>query len=362
MTSAARLATVLFVTFMLSLCATSAFAGKPITVGDGSPGSCTEMALQHAANIAETAGGGTIRFKCGKEPVSIGLTDTFVFPTNTTVDGDDLITLRGNYTTTVTLVAAGTTVVLKGLTITGGYKVGSDDDRGGGIINRGALVLQHVTVLYNLALNWGGGILNEGDLTIDESTIYGNNAFYGGAGIMSTNGSSLVIRKSTFEYNTTGYFGGAIYGGPFIIDQSTFSENYADGVGGAILGSGKISRSTFTENRSYFGGAIYGGDLAIDKSTFSGNTALYGGAIYSGGTLTLDKSTVTENTASFGGGLLLRGETTIDHSTITHNTAWFTGGGGDIYRCVADVTWPYCGVDATLTFTHTVVDDLFPVQ
>ena len=79
MTSAERLATVLFVVFVLAL-PQPALAAPPIVVGDGTPASCTEAALQQAVAVAAVSGGGTIRFKCGTGPVTITLTATLTPP------------------------------------------------------------------------------------------------------------------------------------------------------------------------------------------------------------------------------------------------------------------------------------------
>jgi hypothetical protein len=84
------------------------------------------MALKDALIIAETVGGATIRFKCGREPVTIALSDVttsagfpvlLVLPNNTTIDGGDLITLDGTRTATVAFVDRDTTVVLTRLSI-----------------------------------------------------------------------------------------------------------------------------------------------------------------------------------------------------------------------------------------------------
>ena len=45
-----------------------ALAGKPIIVGDGTVVSCTETALKQALLVAETVGGGTIRFNWVPRP------------------------------------------------------------------------------------------------------------------------------------------------------------------------------------------------------------------------------------------------------------------------------------------------------
>ena len=63
----------LFLLLALLALPVPALADKPIVVGNGTPGSCTEIALKDALIIAETLGGGTISFNCGKGPVTIGL-------------------------------------------------------------------------------------------------------------------------------------------------------------------------------------------------------------------------------------------------------------------------------------------------
>ena len=55
----------------------TASARAPIIVGDGTPASCTQAALEYALAVAEGSGGGTIRFECGEGPVTIILTGAF---------------------------------------------------------------------------------------------------------------------------------------------------------------------------------------------------------------------------------------------------------------------------------------------
>ena len=61
-------------------------------VGNGTPASCTEAALDAALN-----GGGMVTFNCGPDPVTITLTAEKVITaeTTTTVDGGGLVTLSG---------------------------------------------------------------------------------------------------------------------------------------------------------------------------------------------------------------------------------------------------------------------------
>ena len=74
-----RLAPLVVVIALLTL-PQSATAAGPLIVGDGTPASCTEAALQQAVAVAAVSDGGTIRFKCGTDPVTITLTATLTPP------------------------------------------------------------------------------------------------------------------------------------------------------------------------------------------------------------------------------------------------------------------------------------------
>jgi hypothetical protein len=59
-------------------------------VGTGTPGSCTEAALD-----AALAGGGFVTFDCGPDPVTITISSTKMIDADTTIDGGSLITISG---------------------------------------------------------------------------------------------------------------------------------------------------------------------------------------------------------------------------------------------------------------------------
>ncbi len=67
-------------------------------VGDGTPGSCTEAALD-----AALVGGGSVTFNCGASPVTITVTAWKTIATKTSLDGGGLITLSGGGATRVTV-------------------------------------------------------------------------------------------------------------------------------------------------------------------------------------------------------------------------------------------------------------------
>ena len=67
------------------------------TVGNGSPGSCTEAAL----NAALASNNGRIRFSCGAAPHTIVVTSEKTIEDDLVLDGGNLVTLSGGGTTRI---------------------------------------------------------------------------------------------------------------------------------------------------------------------------------------------------------------------------------------------------------------------
>ena len=147
--------------------------------------------------------------------------------------------------------------------------------------------------------------------------------------------------------------GGAVYGhrGSFIAEDNTsFVSNRAAGLGGAVYQPGGlilVDGAQFSGNTAVSGGAIAAGEnigtIAIHNSTLSNNKATgsqdgsqgggYGGALYrqAGGTVDITHSTLSGNTARFGGAIFTgSGEADslwIASSHLRHNMATYDGGG-----------------------------------
>ena len=402
-----RLAAVSFVVFVLFALSQPALAAPPIFVGNGTAASCTETALGDALVIAATVGGGAIRFKCGREPITIELTATLIPPDDTMINGNGLITLTSIDVLPLVFVSSDTTVVLNDLSLvvpelpssdpavygvlnqgtltvkkstfrnlTG---VGSfvfccpgirnqgtltiDDstfsgngtfDKGAAILNEGTLTVKNSEFLGNQAGLSGGAIYNVGTLTVRNSTFSGNAALFEFGGGIYNIGGSATVAHSTFFGGFAGIGGGAIWGGLVSVHNSEFSSNLASFFGGAVGGASlTVKNSTFSNNHVCCsfgdGGAIYGGGT-IQNSTFSDNFAYHdGGAIWGGGTI--QNSTFSGNVADHFGGAIFDFGSSIENSTITQNTAGVAGGG--IYNA------------GTLSLTRTSVtgntpDDIFP--
>src|SRR5262249_28262390 len=144
-------------------------------VGDGTPASCTEAALDTAL-----AGGGTVTFNCGPAAALIVVTAAKTPTGMTTVDGGGLITLSGGNGFQVFRVNAGVTLTLRNLTLTLGRGL-----NGGCLYNAGSLNLTHVVVTMCAADHDGGGIYNDvgGQTSIAGSTIRNNTASFDCGGL-----------------------------------------------------------------------------------------------------------------------------------------------------------------------------------
>jgi hypothetical protein len=259
-------------------------------------------------------------------------------------------TINGDNLSRIFEVAAGASVTLSNLVITGGMVV----DHGGGILvdSGAALTVSGCTVSGNQAGNLGsfpggGGIENDGTLTVTGSIVTGNTATGFGGGIF--NRGTATVSNSTLTGN-----GGA--------------DTQTGGGIGNYLGMLTISGCALSDNSSETGGGIanIGGMLMVSGCTLSGNSAYDGGGIFSGGTMTVTGSTLSGNSASYiCGGIDNRGTATVSNSTLTGNSATFGGGiiniGGTLYldaftvaniinnKDTSGLNGPTANIDATYT-------------
>jgi hypothetical protein len=198
-------------------------------VGDGTPGSCTEDALD-----AALAGGGSVTFDCGPNPVTLTVASTKTISADTAMKGGGLVTVSGEGTVALFSVNSGVAFTVQDVTIADGkgslpaaggitnfgtvtvtngtFTGNSADADGGGISNFGTLTVTNSTFSNNAVPRQGAGILNYGTLTVINSTFTGNSADRGG-GIWSDNYAPGTIINSTFANNgrKEGGDGGGIY-------------------------------------------------------------------------------------------------------------------------------------------------------
>jgi hypothetical protein len=215
-----------------------------------------------------TLTGGELKVKAAANVVLVGSDPTN--PAATVIDG--------HKTSRVLEVASGAGATLDGIEVTGGATLQGTDsgvpdggglpgEDGGGILNKGAVTLEHVLLTGNTTGrggNGGGGTLSN---TAARNGGFANQGGNGG-GIDNQSGASLSIVASTISGNTTGEGG---IGGNGAHGQSEIPNIPAGGDGG-IGGMGGN------------GGGIYNaGALTITDSTISGNATGRGGIGGAGG-------------------------------------------------------------------------------
>ena len=322
----------------------AATARADAVVGDGTPASCTEAALESALAV-----GGAITFDCGG-PATIILSSQKRLFASAVIDGGGEITLSGGGTSRIfEIVSSAASVELHNLTLVDAYGDGSSDIRGGAI-EVGSIESQVAIVDCTFARNRvvasfqasGGAIASYGPLLLvrsyfaDNSARVDQNTQFGRASGGAISATNVTVDNCTFEGNQTlsvkAAYGGAIevntIGSRANVFDSTFTGNRVEGpsTGGgamAVFDSDTIalSRNTFRDNRSdggddSFGGALYGSarQLHSTNNTYTGNQA-----------------TVSDSDMVGGGAIQIdTGDAYLVNDTIAGNSidGSITGGGG----------------------------------
>ena len=295
-----------------------------------------------------------------------------VITTPITINGGGGATIAGNNSNFRIIAisgAAGGSLTLNGVTVTGGNASGQGPAGfGGGIFNfAGTLQLNRSVVTGNAASGAGGGIASGtmgpgpgATLTLNNSEVSWNTvppSGMGGGGILSISGT-LNINNSTIDHNSGSGGGGIASGngngggaGSFItINNTVISDNSA--TGGEETGGAGISN---------------GGTLQMNNTQLTGNDADggIGGGLLNHATATLNNVTATGNSAAIGAGIAnanlqgIPGATppvpalTINNVTVTGNTASVAGGG------IANVS-PFGAPFGTITAHNTQVSGNSP--
>ncbi len=339
-------------------------------VGNGTPVSCTNAALQSAVN-----NGGVVTFNCGSDPVTINIGNTLVVPplVDTVIDGGGKVTLDGGGTTRIMSLKHSNYrtnsrgLTLQRITLANGKAVGTRytppnpnnpacaygyaDGSGGAIeVGDARLHVIDVSFLNNTAATpgpdvGGGAIYAAGslDLTIVGSRFIGNSGSNSGAmGLLQTNGRFFNSLFQNNEATGTGqnYAGGAAAGCTGVGHPE---QGGAGGNGGAIAIDGSddtdqifcgtriLNNTAGALAGAIFRTANFGSRLTtIDRSEISGNTAKQGGAFFISNSVPLNivRSTVSNNSAeTFGGAHFERSQLNIENTTFAGNVASNSLGG-----------------------------------
>jgi predicted outer membrane repeat protein len=262
--------------------------------------------------------------------------------------------VAGQRVLTVTGASIGTSVVISGLTFTGGndfavapcptptpmpvnalnnrMRAPSIDcavGRGGGIlfIAEAHPQLENVIISNNSVNTLGGGIYADtgSSLVLINTSIVSNSATSNQGGGLYTR-ATLTLIRSQFNRNTA-YFGGGIYAmGNVIITASQFLSNAGGGLW--AQSTSVISDADFIAN-SDRDGLVTNGATVITHSRFLYNLD---GGLYAYGQLSMFDSDVTGNTNLYdGAGIYAASSATIIDSRIFSNTAGGRGLGGGLH-------------------------------
>jgi predicted outer membrane repeat protein len=340
----------------------------------------TDTAAGDGWNLRNALSGGNVivRFNCGEQSL-VRITSTLEIAGNVKILGGLEVTLDGGNEVVLFKMLPGSSLLLNGLTLTGGNKLGhplapaetpEELVADAGVIQNpfgGPITIERCEFVANdrpidsldaeirirdseFVNNTHTVLVNlSGQVTIERSSFRHNaDASFAGA-IYNTRGGTLIIRDNTeFIANLAHASGGAIVnsGSTLFIENTNFRRNEAGLDGGAIAlwGQGQvtISRSEFDSNTAARdGGAISQqaddvplSTIRIDHTLFTHNTANRGGAIAiapdqtgSGGTLILSGVTISLNSAQEGGALA-GGNASFDlvGVAIIGNQATGTGG------------------------------------
>lgn len=159
---------------------------------------------------------------------------------------------------------------------------------GGGIHNASAatLTLEDCTLIENSTDERGGGIYNEGALVVDRSSFVRNSVTRGfqiGGGGLADEGTSAVLSNSTFSGNTGVSpanlpSAGAIVGGPALsLTHCTLTGNRGSSAGAnGILGGTVTFANTILDDGRVSGGALLPACSSVAASSLGGNVETVG--------------------------------------------------------------------------------------
>lgn len=282
-----------------------------------------------AAAIEKAESGDSIRLAKGRHlgPITLEKSLTLIGSER----GETII--DGQKQGSVVSIAPAITVTLSGLRIQNGLT-----ELGGGILNRGDLIVEACYITNNVATQSGGGIYNGGtfssQLVVRKSQISDNiakgddkyNVKYGGGGIF--NDGPLIVSHTTIKKNRANENGGGIYTVFSGRRAPSKAESSAEQMGlNTLSGPAKSLQRIVDENA-----------VRIDHANISENTADSGGGINVHGALLVENTVIARNRAvdtnlSAGGGLFAHFDTRlrIVNSFIVKNQANYGGAGIRFY-------------------------------
>ncbi|MBN8591041.1 MAG: hypothetical protein J0M33_04755 [Anaerolineae bacterium] len=389
---------------------------RRVTLGTGTPASCSALALQEELSVG---GDLTLDFNCGPRAHTITVTTPLRINGNVIINAGWRVRFSGGGTSQLFYVSG--SLDLSQTILMNGYGVGSDGSIGttGGAIAAfdSDVRLSNVLLMLNRATVGGALAAQNSTITIRNSTFISNQAELVG-GAFHVSDSVVTIQNTTFQSNRAPDVngdGGAFYqyggslgledvrfhrnqagrngGGAYLFDlasldirNGTVQDNTAVTTGGGLLiadTNTTIENTSFTRNQAgdagglnFYTNSSAGKSLTVSNSHFSRNQATdatgSGGAIQAGAytTVTISSSEFRENSATINGGAIAANgpSLSVSDTEFRNNTASTTDSGGSIVRAYGPVTSSFSNVQFTNNTARyslfnngisTVTDSLF---
>lgn len=213
-------------------------------------------------------------------------------------------------------------------------------DAGGAICNFEEVTAESCSFTGNSATAGEGGAIYSNEVANLTGCTFGTSSASSNGGAICVAAGTTSINNGIFNQNTA-VTGGAIYQatGTLNINGGTYGQNTATtGGGGAIyhkagtlnINQGTTNKTTFDGNTTtYWGGAVYTNDgtFKANLCDFMNNSASYGGAILMSSSSTVSNSTFTSNiaTANEGGACYIDVDSTLDNCSFDGNKAKTNG-------------------------------------
>lgn len=251
-------------------------------------------------------------------------------------DGDTISVCAGTYDERLRIV--GKDLTLRSKDGAAATRIDAEDFGRALTVSGGATVtVDGFTFAHGSTAGNGGNVSCTGsELELVASRLEFGQAGKGGG--LAASACTGRVSSTTFEGNTSVYFGGAawIFGGSFGFDGNTVTSNTATSSGGGLYldANSAVRDNTFTDNEAEeFGGGLYvdNGYGEISGNRFEGNRSVNdgGGAYVMFGSPQILRNTWEGNDSSDeGGGLRVKLSTArVDDNLFVANHADYRGGG-----------------------------------
>ncbi|MBI5568238.1 MAG: hypothetical protein HY870_25315, partial [Chloroflexi bacterium] len=319
------------------------------TTGDDASNLCLDQlspcaTVQHAIDVAND--GDQVLIASGLYTQSTTLSKP-VSLTGVNSDTTILHAVAGQRVLTVTGATISNSVVISGLTFTGGNVANGyscPDGCGGGI----AVLDQAQPLLHSIQINGntaatGGGLFNDdgSPLTLRSVALRDNTATYEGGGCLAN--AALQLEDTDFIHNMAQTGAGLAtprYHDPVDVSmqRTRFLSNTATpeglvyGGGAYVSGRAIVSESVFENNSfAYGGGGLWAYEAIITDSAFISNTGVWGGGLTAYSVAITNGYFERNSSISAGGGVRAISGSISNTQFISNTTdgySFYTGDGG----------------------------------